>query len=729
MPGLRELWGDVIPDAGPLADKLVRRYAGKRRAYRDDYLRHVLAALDSLEQLATDPVAVRLAAWFHRAVHSEENTAREDAEASAQLAEELLPTYGVTEVRASEVARLVRLTGGDAGDGANADVLLDAVDAVLADPQYAKHTSEVRRDSRFDVGVRREQIQALLASERLYRTDLAHDRYEQAARANLTAEFDLLDGLTPHAWRGWQHAGLTALAVLTAFVGFVAAFASIGQPWRYPAFRDDPHWQPILVTVLAAASVAGLWWAARRSDRVARLIPAVPVAIGVIGVVVILLNIPPSNGGSGAGQRVPLLMITCFLLVLAGVAAFVAGRFPRGTSTNRGQLLAGLGAVVVVVLVTLFVLDPIQRAYLYSADEYLDNRHVPADVDVASVVDGRTLWSAPGGAYTVRSLVGTAHGIAVANGRGTVEMIDPKTGKTRWRYTRADTDREAKLYPVDGGQRLLAMFDQVGYAVLDTDTGKRTAAWPDGSRDDEIEDNDPLVTSKQYTVGSDKVYGTDLDGSHRWTYEPGRCTSTVATAVADIAILDVGTSCRQEPAHLIGLDLESGKQRWRTDGDLSDLTAAGDLLVGIRTESEGKVRRLVAIDAHTGAGKWTVDLPKEWACPPQLMWSGKRLVVTSCPNLAKRDSETVVRFVDPGNGQATSTALVAVPVGSRIAVTTDSRVFMMSPEGETKCRIMKLTEGTAPTYVPLDGVGCGWGVAAAGNLVLVSTRDSLVALR
>ncbi|MFD7156867.1 hypothetical protein ACFV9C_19870 [Kribbella sp. NPDC059898] len=41
MPGLRELWGDVIPDAGPLADMLVRRYTGKRRAYRDDYLRHV----------------------------------------------------------------------------------------------------------------------------------------------------------------------------------------------------------------------------------------------------------------------------------------------------------------------------------------------------------------------------------------------------------------------------------------------------------------------------------------------------------------------------------------------------------------------------------------------------------------------------------------------------------------------------------------------------------------
>ncbi|HET6738502.1 MAG TPA: hypothetical protein VFH76_06200 [Kribbella sp.] len=153
MAGLRELWRDVIPDAGPLADDLVARYGAKRRmAYRERYLVGVLEALDALEQLCTDPVAVRLAAWFHRAVHAKANTASEDAEASAWLAEELLPTYGVNAVRTAEVVRLVRLTGGETAQaGANGDVLLDAVDAVLAAPQYVTHASEVRRNSRFDV--------------------------------------------------------------------------------------------------------------------------------------------------------------------------------------------------------------------------------------------------------------------------------------------------------------------------------------------------------------------------------------------------------------------------------------------------------------------------------------------------------------------------------------------------------------------------------------------------
>src|SRR5689334_10795362 len=127
------MWGEVIPDAGDLADQLVRRYAD-----RDKHLIVILSALDSLEQLTADPVAVRLAVWFHRAAHSANRTAIDDAAASARLAEKLLPKYGVDEVRTAEVARLVRYSG---GDGANGAVLQDAVNAVLADPQYATFAS------------------------------------------------------------------------------------------------------------------------------------------------------------------------------------------------------------------------------------------------------------------------------------------------------------------------------------------------------------------------------------------------------------------------------------------------------------------------------------------------------------------------------------------------------------------------------------------------------------
>ncbi|NUR93774.1 MAG: PQQ-binding-like beta-propeller repeat protein [Kribbellaceae bacterium] len=720
MAGLREMWGDVIPQAGDLADELVRRYAGKRIAYRDRYLIVVLEALDSLEQLATDPVAVRLAAWFHQAAHSANHTAIDDAATSAQLAEKLLPKYGVNEVRTAEVARLVWFSG---GEGANGAVLQDAVNAVLADPQYATFASEIRRDSRFDIGVRREQLRAMLASERIYRTDLAHERYEQAARANLATELELLDGMARSRWHGWQHSALTMLAIIIGGAAIAGLGGAMGSPWRYPKFDDDPRWQPILMAVLALASLVAATWAVRRTDRTARIVATAPAVLGLVAAVVVLANIPPSTGSSGPGPRVPMMMLASVALILSGAAAFVATWFPQGVSKNRGRLL-GIVAVCVVVILLGTLFDRVQNAYLLGANEYVDNRHVAADTTVRSVVDGGTLWSSPGGGYDLWSVVGTAHGIAIARGRAAVELIDPRTGKTRWRYVRSDTDDPPKLYSLNGGQQLLVSFERVGFLVLDAETGKRVTAWPDGAVDDEIDDNDPLITMQSRSVDTDKVYGTNTDGSHRWTYEPGRCTSTAAAATAETVVLGVGVSCMQVPGRLIGLDLKTGKKLWSHDGGLTDLTVVGNLVIGRSDET------MTAVDARSGEVRWTTDLPKDRGCPLRLAAAGENVVLVGCPSGGTRDTHNVVRFIDPANGRVLSTADVLAPGRSRFAVTTDGRVFMLSGEGPTNCRIAKVVEGAAVAYVPVDpAVGCGWGVVAAGNVVLVSTRESLIALR
>jgi predicted metal-dependent HD superfamily phosphohydrolase/outer membrane protein assembly factor BamB len=733
------LWSDVVPQAEALGDDLVRRYGAKRRiAYREQYLRGVLGALDALEQLCTDPVAVRLAAWFHRAEHAKGNTAGEDAEASARLAEELLPTYGVNPVRTAEVARLVRLTGGDPPPvaeteaearpdeaGANGDVLLDAVRAVWADGRYSTYASEVRRDSRFDSKVRRQQIRAMLDSERIYRTELAHERYEAAARANLAAEAELLEHMTPSVWRGWQRAGLAVLAVLTALVAFAAAAVSIGQPWRLPAFENDPRWQAILMALLAAAAVAALWWAVRRTDRKARIVTAGPVAIGLVSLVVILFNVPPENGVAGVGQRVPLLVVTAVLLVLASIPAFFATRFTSGVATNRGQMLAGTGAVVVVVLATVLVIYPIQRSYLLGVNEQLDDHHLPADPTVSSVVDGGTLWTRPGGLGRAQALA-TAQGLAISRNRGSVEMIDPATGKTRWRYLRADTDDDPRLEALDGGRRLLLAYDDRGSIVLDAATGKRTAAWPDRTRDYDIQHPDPLLTGKTVSKGSDKLYGANLDGSNRWTYEPGRCASISATATADMAVVHLGRSCGTTPDQLVGLDLKSGKQRWIRDSSLSSLTTVGDVVVGHDGDG-GKPGQLTAVDPRSGDVRWRSDVPREWGCPLRTEAAGDRLVVLSCPSEAARSTHTVVRFIDATTGATVSTTQVNMPWGIRYVVTTDGRVFVLH-EDENVCRIAKIT--TTVEYVDLaPPVDCRRGLVAAGNLVLVSSRDSLIALR
>ncbi|WUJ72978.1 PQQ-binding-like beta-propeller repeat protein [Kribbella soli] len=715
MAGLRELWDGSLPEA--LRDEVIKRYGGKRVAYRERYLVGVLTALDALTQLCTDPAAVRLAAWFHRAEHAKGRT--DDAEASARLAEQLLPKYDVSPVRVAEIARLIKLTGTLAvtETDANGRVLLDAVQAVYADPRYPTHASEVRRDSRYDVQSRRPQVEALLAADRIYHTQLAYDRYEAAARANLSEELATLDGLTPHPWRGWQRAALAVTAGLSAFVAFVAGVAAVRAPWRNPEYDGDSAWPAVILMLAALVTVAVVYSAVRRN---ARIMAAAPAVVGVIGVVVVWLTTPETNGASGVGERVPMLMVVSIMLILAGTAAFAATRFTRNDSRNRGQVLAGLGAVVVVVLAVLLVIDPAQRAYLVSANEYLESQNRPADVDVRSTLAGGSLWAGP---RNLQNLVATAHGIAVARARGFIEMLDPATGQSRWRYTRADTDDVPHLYALNGGQQVLASYEDLGYVVLDADTGKRKAVWPQGTRDYDIDNTDPLVTGKSVSKGSDKLYGTNIDGSNRWTYEPGRCTGINATATADTVVTQLDHSCGSDADQLVGLNLKNGKKLWTQNGSLTDLTAAGGLVVGVQAET------LVGVDPRSGETKWRSEIPNEWACPLKTEASGNRVVLISCPSEAQKLTDTVVRIVDAGSGQVVSTASVKFRFDQRYAVTAAGVVVAMGPYNGGLCRLATVTEGVV-AYHDLDrSVSCGYGVVAAGNLVLVSGDDGLIALR
>jgi predicted metal-dependent HD superfamily phosphohydrolase len=189
---------------GPAEDlraRLERRYGEPHRRYHDRrHLRDVLHTVDELGDHATDLEAVRWAAWFHDAVydvHRDDNEER-----SARLAACELPEVGLAAGAVAEVARLVRLTAGHdpAADDANGAVLCDADLRVLAadDVRYEQYAADVRAeyahvpDEQFRLG-RAAVLRSLLALDRLYRTDVAAARWEQRARANLTAELARLE--------------------------------------------------------------------------------------------------------------------------------------------------------------------------------------------------------------------------------------------------------------------------------------------------------------------------------------------------------------------------------------------------------------------------------------------------------------------------------------------------------------------------------------------------------
>jgi predicted metal-dependent HD superfamily phosphohydrolase len=178
---------------------VVGAWAESHRRYHDlAHLAAVLGIVDQLADAAADPVAVRLAAWYHDVAYDPERSDNEQVSA-ARARIGLLGL--VDDATVAEVERLVLLTAGHdpAPDDANGAVLCDADLAVLASPPeaYVTYASAVRAeyghlsDEVFTAG-RTAVLEQLLALPALYRLPGTAARWTGPARANLTAELSLL---------------------------------------------------------------------------------------------------------------------------------------------------------------------------------------------------------------------------------------------------------------------------------------------------------------------------------------------------------------------------------------------------------------------------------------------------------------------------------------------------------------------------------------------------------
>ncbi|WP_460660247.1 outer membrane protein assembly factor BamB family protein [Kribbella swartbergensis] len=753
MVELRARWDQLVPGSDRLADELVARYVDRnRRAYRDTYLDIVLTALDSLIQLSTDPTSVRLAAWFHRAVHEPGGTPAEDAEASARLAEQVLPQYAVPPIRIAEVARLIRLTGDLAAPppdayapprrDANGDVLLDAVNAVLAaDPsRYANHTAEVRRDAgdrKTALEQRYDEVRKLLDGH-LYRTQLARQRLSPVARVNLESELNRLDSELPAPWRGWQQAALTATAVFSAIASAVAAIAASGASWQVPALEDELGWPPVVLAVVAFFSALLLFRCARSASQRARLIAGAVVATAVTGLLIAWAQVPRVNPAVGIGLRVPLLISALLLLLLAGAAALVASLLRTRAarflpSRNVGQQLAWLLVPVVVALTLLLIVQPLARNYVLSSNERVEGSTRPAGTASPSTLDGEVAWiskSMPG--TGAEEAVGTRYGIAIPRQSGVVEMLDASTGALRWRYSRSDSDEKPNIVATGNGDYVLAEFADIGYVLLDANTGKRKAVWPGRTRDHVIQQAEPLLTGERVSRGSDKLRGVDPDGHDRWTFEPGRCTSIGAVATTDTVVTFLGRSCGDETDEMVGLDLKSGKKLWSkeaADNYLRPVAVAGLVVVAEPGGDSDAPVALRAIDARTGETKWRWQVPRGWACRTLLNAAGKYLMVVDCPGPSGPENRrTLVTAIDATNGRTAWQTTAPVSPRTKVTVTADGRVVSLS-RGADACWVNVISRtGFRQVRLP-TGISCSRDVRAIGNLVLTSGSDTVIALR
>lgn len=207
---LGRAWSRLLPaaehadaaDPHALGAELLQRWSEPHRHYHGTT--HLAAVLNGISLLHRagelpdgDHRTVRLAAWFHDAVH--EGTP-EDEEDSARLAEHRLEGLMPPE-EIADVARLVRLTAthdADVGD-TGAAVLVDADLEVLGrtPAAYRRYAGQVRReyphvsDVAFQRG-RADVLARLLARPQLFRTATGSGLWEKQARENLRAELDRL---------------------------------------------------------------------------------------------------------------------------------------------------------------------------------------------------------------------------------------------------------------------------------------------------------------------------------------------------------------------------------------------------------------------------------------------------------------------------------------------------------------------------------------------------------
>ncbi|MFL4473662.1 DUF4031 domain-containing protein [Paeniglutamicibacter sp. MACA_103] len=200
-------WDALRLDAPELGRELLGCWSQEQRVYHDRaHLLAVLTALDTLTGGASSAQAhlpVYLAAWFHDAVYRGTATDEED---SAALASARLPGRGIASPVVDEVVRLVLLTKTHKpapGDGAGA-LLCDADLEVLARPKaaYRRYAEAVRReyahvpDADFTRG-RSAILRGLLDGGSLYSSEPGRALWEDAARANLSAELAELEALSP----------------------------------------------------------------------------------------------------------------------------------------------------------------------------------------------------------------------------------------------------------------------------------------------------------------------------------------------------------------------------------------------------------------------------------------------------------------------------------------------------------------------------------------------------
>ena len=195
-------WSTACIDVGIVPNesdyrRLRRAWRGLGRHYHTlSHLDACLREFDGARHLALRPAEVELALWFHDAVY---RGWRHDNEArSAAFAGDLLRSASVETVERIR-QMILATTHAEAGFSGDTALVIDIDLSILGAPPeiYARFESAIRREywwvprARYVAG-RSKVLARFLGRNTIYTHDLFYNRYESAARANLSAALGAL---------------------------------------------------------------------------------------------------------------------------------------------------------------------------------------------------------------------------------------------------------------------------------------------------------------------------------------------------------------------------------------------------------------------------------------------------------------------------------------------------------------------------------------------------------
>jgi predicted metal-dependent HD superfamily phosphohydrolase len=206
----QQCWTDrsLQPEIDLLFRLLVKEYSKpdslserlRQRYYHNlNHINHVLITIDRFNLELQNPIAVKLAAWFHDFVYDPQ--ASDNEIQSAELAKELLTVLNISATTIDRIQQLILATQGHQIDSDDVDrsIFLDADLAILgtSSAQYQDYARSIRQeyswvsDAEYQLG-RTKVLESFLQRDKIYYTDLLFDELESIARFNMSQEIIFL---------------------------------------------------------------------------------------------------------------------------------------------------------------------------------------------------------------------------------------------------------------------------------------------------------------------------------------------------------------------------------------------------------------------------------------------------------------------------------------------------------------------------------------------------------